>query len=224
MKAVSNRDSRREVSSLVRKGLIKKLMDNGIKDERVLGALNDVPREQFIEAGLVNFAYQDQPLPIGYGQTISQPYIVAYMTQVLLAGREVNKVLEIGTGSGYQTAVLARIIPRVFTIERIRSLSLESKSALKSLGYNNIHFRCADGCKGWEEFAPYDAIIVTAAAERIPTRLLDQLASDGRMVVPLNDGRGAQDLIVVLPKGKGHSEQNLGKVRFVPLIEGGENR
>ncbi len=188
----------------------------GIRDKRVLNAMLKIPRHLFVDKGLRNSAYSDHPLPIGEGQTISQPYIVALMTEALgLKGNE--KVLEIGTGSGYQTAILAELCREVYTIERIPSLSIKAQKLLKSLGYNNIHFKIGDGTKGWEEHAPYDGIIVTAASPEVPQPYLDQLADGGRLVIPIGD-EFSQDLLVIIKEKGRFREKSLGGCRFVKLI------
>lgn len=187
----------------------------GVKDGRVLEAMRKVPRHCFVPDNLLSFAYSDEPLPIGEGQTISQPYIVAYMTEVLALGGD-EKVLEIGTGSGYQTAVLAELAREIFTVEIVATLSFHAQVALEKQGYRNIRFRVGDGSSGWEEFAPYDAIMVTAAASSIPPKLKDQLGPLGRMTIPV--GSGFQELVLLKRKGKGFKEKKLLPVRFVPLV------
>ncbi len=198
---------------MVREQLIRR----GIHDKRVLDAMRKVPRHLFVPPEMVDEAYNDYPLPIGQGQTISQPYIVALMTEALeLKGDE--KTLEIGTGSGYQTAILAELCKEVYTIERILSLLNRAKEVLRKLGYKNIFFRAGDGTLGWPENKPYDAIIVTAAAPKIPQPLLDQLADNGRLVIPVGD-RFSQELIKVTKKSKDELiKENLGGCRFVSLI------
>jgi protein-L-isoaspartate(D-aspartate) O-methyltransferase len=187
----------------------------GVKNERVLAAMRKVPRHLFVPLKLQPFAYGDEPLPIGEGQTISQPYIVAYMTAALeLQGGE--KVLEVGTGSGYQSAVLAEIVPVVFTVELIGGLSEKAQALLQKLGYTNVHFRVGDGTSGWEENAPFEAIVVTAAAEAVPKRLQEQLAPKGRMIIPV--GVGFQELILISRERKGFRKKKLLPVRFVPLV------
>jgi protein-L-isoaspartate(D-aspartate) O-methyltransferase len=187
----------------------------GINDDRVLTALRKVPRHLFVPAELQPFAYGDEPLPIGEGQTISQPYIVAYMTAALgLKGGE--KVLEVGTGSGYQTAVLAEIVPEVFTVELVEGLSEKAQTILHRLGYANVSFRTGDGTYGWAEYAPFDAIMVTAAAEAVPKRLQEQLAPKGRMIIPV--GVGFQELILISREKRGFRKKKLLPVRFVPLV------
>jgi len=194
----------------------EQLIRRGIHDKRVLDAMRKVPRHLFVPADLVEEAYNDYPLPIGYGQTISQPYIVALMTEALeLSGDE--KTLEIGTGSGYQTAILAELSKEVYTIERIISLLDKAKEVLKNLGYKNIFFKAGDGTLGWPENKPYDAIIVTAGAPIIPQPLLDQLADKGRLVIPVGD-RFSQELIKVTKSKEGLIRENLGGCRFVNLI------
>lgn len=187
----------------------------GVKDERVLTAMEKVPRHLFVPENLRACAYQDEPLPIGEGQTISQPYIVAYMTEILnLIGQE--RVLEVGTGSGYQTAILAEIVHQVFTVELVASLSLRAQSVLEQLGYKNIDFRVGDGTYGWPEQAPFQAILVTAAARKIPPNLESQLADGGRMIIPV--GEDFQELVLVTMKDGRLNRQNLLPVRFVPLV------
>jgi len=192
------------------------IISRGIADPRVLEAMGKVQRHLFVEEALIGEAYNDHPLPVGYKQTISQPYIVALMTETLeLAGRE--KTLEIGTGSGYQTAILAELSKSVYTIERIEPLLEKSKMLLKGLGYTNIFFKAFDGTLGWEEFAPFEAIIVTAGAPKIPQPLLDQMAEGGRLVIPIGNRYG-QDLIKVTRTKNVFKEKNLGGCRFVDLI------
>jgi protein-L-isoaspartate(D-aspartate) O-methyltransferase len=192
------------------------LIPRGIEDKGVLQAMEKIQRHLFMEEALIGEAYNDHPMPIGHGQTISQPYIVALMTQALdLSGKE--KTLEIGTGSGYQTAILAELSEKVFTIERIRPLMEKSRSLLNELGYTNILFKYFDGTLGWKEYAPFDAIIITAGAPRVPEPLLDQLAEGGRMIIPMGD-RSSQELIKVTRLGEDFEKQNLGGCRFVDLI------
>jgi len=176
-----------------------------------------VPRHLFVPAGLRREAYDDNPLPIGHGQTISQPYIVACMTEQIAPTRT-TRVLEIGTGSGYQAAVLAEICAEVFTIEIIPELAGQAATVLQQFGYKNVHLRTGDGWKGWPEAAPFDAIIVTAAAEAIPPPLLDQLKEGGRMIIPLGPARGAQDLVLVTKQNGKVRTRPLIPVRFVPFV------
>jgi len=186
----------------------------GVKDSLVLAAMRKVPRHLFVPERYRGEAYADHPLPIGHGQTISQPYIVAYMTEALgLKGNE--KVLEIGTGSGYQAAVLAEIVDSVFTIEIIPELARSAEQRLKNLGYRNVFVRCGDGYKGWPEHAPFDAIIVTAAPDHIPQPLVNQLKVGGRMVIPV--GSMFQELVLVVKRKEGIEKHPLLPVRFVPM-------
>lgn len=191
----------------------------GINDRRVLSAMRKVERHKFVPTALQSSAYEDTPLPIGEGQTISQPYIVALMTELLaLKGNE--KVLEIGTGSGYQAAILAELAESVFTIEILPKLASRAEKLLKNLGYKNIYVKCGDGYLGLPEHAPFDAIIVTCAPPEIPQKLVEQLAEGGRMVVPV--GVGHQELkLIIKEKGK-TTVKNIAPVRFVPMIKGNE--
>jgi len=202
---------------LARERMVKnQLVPRGIADENVLRAMGKIQRHLFVEEALVGEAYNDHPLPIGHKQTISQPYIVALMTEALeLTGKE--KVLEIGTGSGYQTAILAELSAKVYTIERIEPLLERSKNLLQSLGYTNIFFKAYDGTFGWEDFAPFDAIIVTAGAPKVPDPLLKQLADGGRMIIPIGN-KYSQDLVKVTRVKDRFVEKNLGGCRFVDLI------
>jgi protein-L-isoaspartate(D-aspartate) O-methyltransferase len=187
----------------------------GVRDPLVLAAVNKVPRHLFVPDGMRASAYADEPLPIGQGQTISQPYIVAYMTEALgLKGGE--RVLEIGTGSGYQTAVLAEIVREVWTVEIVESLSRRARSVLDGLGYANIRYRVGDGSGGWPGSAPFDAVMVTAAAAKMPETLEGQLGPGGRMIVPV--GTSLQELFLVRREEKGLTRERLLAVRFVPLV------
>jgi protein-L-isoaspartate(D-aspartate) O-methyltransferase len=188
----------------------------GIKDPRVLAAFRKVPRHLFVSEALRDQAYGDFPLPIGEQQTISQPYIVAEMTQALELTED-NRVLEIGTGSGYQAAILAEIVYRVYTIERIRALFLHARSLFDKLGYHNIVMKYADGTKGWLDESPFDAIVVTAGAPQVPDALVNQLVEGGRMVVPVGN-QHTQDLIKIYRDKKGIRQVNLGGCRFVKLV------
>ncbi len=204
--------------------LIEHLRRSGIRDRRVLEAMRRVPREHFVPPTVRHAAYEDHPLPIGEGQTISQPYIVALMTQAL-ALQPGEKVLEIGTGSGYQAAILAELGADLYTVE-VRPLLLEAaRRRLEALGYEGIHYRLGDGHLGWPEFAPYDAIIVTAAPREIPPALVAQLAEGGRMVIPVGPTAGLQTLWLLLKDEEGNIERvDLGGVAFVPLIGGEAGR
>ncbi len=187
----------------------------GIKKEKVLKAMEKVPRHFFVPEEYRIHSYEDHPLPIGEEQTISQPFIVAYMTELL----ELNKdcrVLEIGTGSGYQSAILAELAKEVYTVELIESLSLKAREVLYSLGYKNIKFLVGDGTYGWKEYSPYDRIIVTAASPRVPSALIEQLQDDGILVIPV--GTYSQEIVRIRKKGEKIDEEILIPVRFVPLI------
>lgn len=192
------------------------LIPRGINDKRVLNAMSKVHRHLFIEKAIAREAYGDHALPINHKQTISQPYIVALMTELLkLKGNE--KTLEIGTGSGYQTAILAELSEKVYTIERIRPLMEGARYLLNDLGYINILFKHYDGTMGWPEFAPFDAIIITAGAPQVPENLVDQLAEEGRMVIPVGD-KVSQELFEVIKTKKGYRTVKHGGCRFVDLI------
>jgi protein-L-isoaspartate(D-aspartate) O-methyltransferase len=186
----------------------------GVQDARTLAAMRKVPRHLFVPPGLASEAYADHPLPIGHQQTISQPYIVAFMTEALHLDGD-DTVLEVGTGSGYQAAVLAEIVSRVFSIEIVAPLAEEAGERLKSLGYANVEVRAGDGYQGWPEAAPFDAIIVTAAAPRIPEPLKQQLRDGGRLVLPVGDAW--QELVVVTRRGDRFDEDRVLPVRFVPM-------
>jgi len=194
--------------------VISQIEARGITDPAVLEALRTVPRARFLPEELRRSAYRDGPLPIGHGQTISQPYIVALMTE-LIRPKPTMKVLEIGTGSGYQAAVLAECVGQVYTIEIIPELGKQAEKLLAELGHDNVHVRVGDGFDGWPEQAPFDAIVVTAAPEEIPGPLLDQLAVGGRLVIPV--GRGDQDLVVATRAEQGISRRFITPVRFVPM-------
>lgn len=206
-------------SAASRKRLIDEVRAWGVKDERVLKVLERVPRHEFIEDALKSRAYENNALPIGLAQTISQPYIVALMTESILKDSIPRKVLEIGTGSGYQTAVLAELVPSVFTVERLRPLSELARQRLLALDYHNILFSYADGMNGWPAHAPYDAIVVTAAALTVPPPLVDQLAVGGRMVIPVGSA-GMQTLRLVEKSATGVSTRDFSNVSFVPLLSG----
>lgn len=189
----------------------------GIKDPRVLQAMKGVKRHLFVPKTLRKWAYTDSPLPIGLKQTISQPFIVAYMSEAAHL-KETDRVLEIGTGSGYQAAILARIADRVYTIEILKKLADSASARLKKLGYDNITVKCGDGYKGWPEYAPFDAIIVTAAPSKIPKELVKQLKVGGRMVIPI--GSFYQELYLIKKTKSGTGKTKLFPVRFVPMVHG----
>lgn len=198
----------------------RQIKARGINDPRVLAAMRKVPRHCFVPDSRREWAYDDHPLPIGFGQTISQPYIVALMTQALeLAPGE--KVLEIGTGSGYQAAVLAELTDQVYSIEIVPRLGKRAAKVLADLGYGKVHLRIGDGYKGWYEAAPYKAIILTAAPPKIPKALIDQLDRGGRMILPLGPNGGAQELLLLRKGDSGRiTRESLGLVRFVPMVPG----
>ncbi len=200
-----------------REDMVKhQIKSRGITDPNVLDAMRTVPRHLFVSEALREQAYGDYPLPIGEQQTISQPYIVAEMTQALELSKD-HRVLEIGTGSGYQAAILAEIVYRVYTIERIRSLYIQARNLLDKLHFHNIVMRCSDGTAGWQDQSPFDAIIVTAGAPDVPERLIDQLSEGGRMVVPVGN-QHSQDLIKITKENNRIHKSNLGGCRFVKLI------
>ena len=198
----------------------QQLMTRGINDARVLAAMAKVPREEFVTPESRAASYEDGPLPIGYGQTISQPYIVAFMTEQLRP-KPSDRVLEVGTGSGYQAAILAELVSEVYSIEIVEPLAKNAEAALQRLGYKNVHVKAGDGYKGWPEAGPFDAIIVTCAPDKIPQPLVDQLKDDGRMVIPVGD-RFAQQLYL-LEKKNGQLKQSATlPVRFVPMTGEGQ--
>ncbi|WOT06141.1 protein-L-isoaspartate(D-aspartate) O-methyltransferase [Shewanella youngdeokensis] len=197
--------------------LARSLHDAGINDRAVLEAVAHTPREQFLDAALGHKAYENTALPIGQGQTISQPYMVARMTEILLQSKP-NKVLEVGTGSGYQAAILAQLVPQLCTVERIKSLQIQARQRLKRLAIHNVAFKYGDGWQGWQSKGPYDAIMVTAAASSIPTALTEQLADGGVLVIPV--GETSQQLVKVTRIGTRYVSEAIETVRFVPLING----
>lgn len=207
-------------SQRTRERLIQRLIEEGIKDQRVLEALRNIPRHMFVDEALSHRAYEDTALPIGNNQTISQPFMVAYMSEVLLEDGPLDKVLEIGTGSGYQTAVLSRLVERVFSVERIKPLQDRAKERLVELNLRNQVFRWGDGFEGWPALAPYNGIIVTAGAPEVPQALLDQLAPGGRMVIPVGASGETQQLLLIVREEQGFSRRKLCDVRFVPLLNG----
>ena len=199
--------------------LIMSLRNQGVRDIRVLEAIEKVPRELFVEPSFADQSYADQALPIACGQTISQPFIVGLMTDRLKV-EDRHKVLEIGTGSGYQAAILSLLCRRLYTMERYRTLARSAEARFKDLKIDNITQIVGDGTKGWPRQAPFDRIIVTAAAKEIPPALIDQLAPDGIMVIPLEGKQGKQDLYRITRTGQGYDSEHLAAVRFVPLVEG----
>jgi protein-L-isoaspartate(D-aspartate) O-methyltransferase len=205
-------------SSRTRDRMLARLREQGITDEVVISAIADIPRHIFVDEALSIRAYEDVSLPIGYGQTISQPYIVAKMTQVLRNGAKLGKVLEIGTGCGYQTAVLSKVSQEVYSLERIRPLVMKARSHLRTLKCSNVKLDHADGSLGLKAFGPFDAIMVTAAANHVPQELVDQLAVGGRMVIPV--GNAQQTLFLIERSETAVKQTELEAVKFVPLLGG----
>jgi protein-L-isoaspartate(D-aspartate) O-methyltransferase len=205
-------------SQRTRMRMIERLREQGIVDEAVLNVMNEVPRHIFVEEALASRAYEDLALPLGFGQAISQPYVVARMTELLTAGKPLGKVLEIGTGCGYQTAILAKLATEVYSVERLLPLLAKARKNLRELRITNIRLKHADGHIGIPEGAPFDAILVTAAATHVPEALKKQLAVGGRMVVPM--GAGDQHLCVIERAARGFSEAKLDAVKFVPMLSG----
>ena len=207
-------------SQRTRDRLITRLKEQGIQNADVLNVMRELPRHLFVDEALASRAYEDTALPIGHGQTISQPFIVARMTEVLLAGiPSKQKILEVGTGSGYQTSVLSRLVDRVFSVERISPLQNQARERFYQLKLNNIKLKHSDGSWGWEDNAPYDGIIVTCAPEEVPESLLLQLAPNGRLVIPVG-GSHKQSLRVIDRNGNSFEQQELDAVSFVPLLSG----
>lgn len=206
-------------SQRTRDRLVSRLQERGIENADVLSVIREMPRHLFVDEALASRAYEDTALPIGHGQTISQPYIVAKMTEILLEGGPREKVLEVGTGSGYQTAVLSKLVNRVFSLERIAPLQNQARERFYQLKLNNIKLKHSDGSWGWEWYAPYDAIIVTCAPEQVPQELLRQLAPGGRLVIPVG-GSGRQSLRVIDRIDDRYEETELDPVSFVPLLSG----
>lgn len=205
-------------SARTRERLVQRLVEQGIRNLEVLEVMRTTPRHLFLEEAMAHRAYEDTALPIGYQQTLSQPYIVARMTELLLAAGPRSRVLEIGTGSGYQTAVLAQMVGEVYSVERIKPLLDKARVRLRQLRLRNLQLRHADGSIGWEDNGPYDGILSAAAPERIPEELLQQLAPDGRLVIPV--GGAAQHLQVVTRTHEGFDTEIVEAVRFVPLRPG----
>ncbi len=195
----------------------EQILQRGIRDPRVLEAMRKVPRHLFVPPELRERAYRDCPLPIGYGQTISQPYIVAFMTEAARLTPE-SVVLEIGTGSGYQAAILAELARQVYSLERLSPLASRAQQTLASLGYRNVEVRQGDGYQGWPEHAPYDAIVVTAAPPTLPTLLLEQLAVGGTLVVPVGESQGSQSLLILHKTPEGVVQKGAFPVQFVPMV------
>ncbi len=203
--------------------LEEQLIPRGITDKATIFAMGKIPREVFVPASQKHFAYDDRPLPIGEGQTISQPFMVAFMTQALHL-KTSDRVLEIGTGSGYQAAVLSQMIDSVYTIEIIDTLAQQAIQRIKSLHINNIAFKIGDGYFGWQEKAPFDAIVVTAGAESLPLFLVEQLAENGRMIIPLGPNKGIRQLVLLRKKNGKIKSKVLMPVRFVPFVREKQGR
>jgi len=197
----------------------RQVVARGVTDDAVLQAMETVPRHRFVAANLTQLAYQDAPLPTSHGQTISQPYVVAFMTAAAGLSPQ-SRVLEVGTGSGYQTAVLAELAAEVYSVELLPDLAQQAQATLAQLDYGNVHVKQGNGYEGWADYAPYDAIVVTAAPTRIPTALVDQLALGGRLVVPV--GYSSQTLLVVTKRATGLATEYTIPVRFVPMVGEGE--
>lgn len=206
-------------SARTRDRLVQRLVDQGIRSPDVLAQIRNVPRHLFVDEALASRAYEDTALPIGLGQTISQPFVVARMTEALLDGFEGEKVLEIGTGCGYQTTVLSPLVKKIYTVERLSELQRRTRERLHRLGVYNVQYRPGDGWEGWPKYGPYDGIIVTAAATELPEKLLEQVAPGGRMIIPVGPP-GKQDLMLVTRMADHFEQQSLGAVSFVPLIPG----
>jgi len=206
-------------SARTRDRLVQRLKDQGIRWEPVLNQIRNVPRHLFVDEALASRAYEDTALPIGLGQTISQPFVVARMTEALLQDFAGETVLEIGTGCGYQTAIMAPLVKQIYSVERIPELLRKTRQRLQQLDIYNVRFRPGDGWEGWPKYAPYDGIIVTAAAPELPPKLLQQLADGGRMVIPIGPP-GLQELLFVTRKGDRFEQVSLGAVSFVPLVQG----
>ncbi len=192
------------------------IRNRGVTNPEVLNAMKKVPRHLFIPKEYQDEAYNDYPLPIGYGQTISQPFIVAYMSEAVRPNSK-KKALEIGTGSGYQAAVLAEIVDKVYTIEIVPELARESADRLKNMGYDNVICKYGDGYQGWPDYAPFDIIVVTAAPEKIPQPLIDQLAEGGRLIIPVGPANAVQELVLVIKRNGKTETRRLSFVRFVPF-------
>jgi protein-L-isoaspartate(D-aspartate) O-methyltransferase len=206
-------------SARTRERLIARLREQGIANPQVLDRIRAVPRHVFMDEALASRAYEDTALPIGHGQTISQPYIVARMTEALLENASPRKVLEIGTGCGYQTAVLAPLVVTLYSIERIAALQSRARKVLRDLKLRNVHLRHGDGFDGWAAYAPFDGILVAAAANAVPKALTDQLANGGRLIIPVGPDR-EQQLMRITRRGEHLDRESLGAVTFVPLLQG----
>ncbi len=206
-------------SARTRERLIQRLAEQGIRDPRVLDRIRNVPRHLFVDEALASRAYEDTALPIGHGQTISQPYVVARMTEAITIGGTPEKVLEVGTGCGYQTAVLAPLVGKIYSIERIEALLERARERLRELGIKNVRFKHGDGAEGWPSQAPFDGILLAAAPHALPQKLLDQLGEGGRLIAPVGP-EGRQELLRITRRGDQFLRERLGFVSFVPLLGG----
>ena len=206
-------------SARTRDRLVQRLVDQGIRSPEVLERIRNVPRHLFVDEALASRAYEDTALPIGLGQTISQPFVVARMTEALLAEFKGEKVLEIGTGCGYQTAVMSPLVKKIYTVERLSELQRKTRERLHHLDIYNVQYKPGDGWEGWPKYGPYDGIIVTAAAPQLPEKLLQQIAPGGRMIIPVGPP-GKQELMFVTRKMDRFEQVSLGAVSFVPLVQG----
>jgi len=207
-------------SQRTRDRLIERLRSKGIQNEQVLEIMRSMPRHLFVDEAMGSRSYEDSSLPIGHGQTISQPFIVARMTEVLLSRGMPDAVLEVGTGSGYQAAILSQLVPKVYSVERIVALQTQARERYQMLGIHNISLKHSDGSWGWQQNAPYKAIIVTAAPEEVPQGLLDQLDIGGLMVIPVGGQQGIQKLLLITREADQFVEEELDAVKFVPLLSG----
>jgi len=206
-------------SARTRERLVARLREQGIVNPEVLERIRGVPRHVFVDEALASRAYEDTALPIGHGQTISQPYIVARMTQSLIEGGKPRKVLEVGTGCGYQSAVLAPLVTTLYSVERIAALQQRARKVLRDLRIGNVHMKHGDGFEGWAAYAPFDGIIVAAASYSVPPALVEQLADGGRLVIPVGTDR-EQQLLRITRRGERLEKESLGPVTFVPLLQG----
>jgi len=207
-------------SQRTRDRLVERLRGKGIQNEKVLDVMRLMPRHLFVDEAMSSRAYEDSSLPIGHGQTISQPFIVAKMTEVLLSKGVPDAVLEVGTGSGYQAAILSQLVPKVYSVERIVALQTQARERYHTLGIHNISLKHSDGSWGWPQHAPFKAIIVTAAPEAVPEALLEQLAIGGMMVIPVGAQSGVQKLLLITREEDRFVEEELDAVKFVPLLNG----
>ncbi len=206
-------------SQRTRDRLVSRLRERGVCDNKVLEAIGSTPRHLFVDEALASRAYEDTALPIGHGQTLSQPHVVALMTATLLAGGKRRRILEVGTGSGYQAAILAQLVSQVYTLERIAGLQDRAQELIRELRLYNVYFRHCNGRLGWQEKAPFDGILLTAAPREVPSSLVDQLNTGGRLVAPVGEA-GQQQLVIIERSASGFSERRAGRVSFVPLLTG----